>query len=273
MKQFKGKAIYNPRGKANEYSYWACNFYTGCSNDCDYCYCKKGFLSRVWSNEPKLKSCFRDEMHAAEVFEKELKQNISELQYHGLFFSFTTDPMLFGSTWESTLYNIQKCYSLGIPVKILTKMAEWVLDDAIFEPRLFNKSLTAFGFTLTGHDELEPNASSNAERILAIRKLHEAGYKTFASIEPIIDFPSAKEVIGQSMPFCDLYKIGLLSGGKYDRVEALNFVEWLSEESGTSMSGRVYIKESLRKLIGDEMSNYWGLFVDRDYNIFSTEIE
>jgi hypothetical protein len=26
MKTFNGKAIYNPSGKAGEYSYWACNF-------------------------------------------------------------------------------------------------------------------------------------------------------------------------------------------------------------------------------------------------------
>jgi len=29
MKTFKGKAIYQPAGKAAEYSQWACNFYTG----------------------------------------------------------------------------------------------------------------------------------------------------------------------------------------------------------------------------------------------------
>ena len=45
MKTFKGKAIYNPSGKAGEYSYWACNFYVGCSNGCEYCYCKKDILA------------------------------------------------------------------------------------------------------------------------------------------------------------------------------------------------------------------------------------
>lgn len=57
--RFNGKAIYNPSGKAGEYSDWACNFYTGCSNNCDYCYCKKGVMSHVWSDTPKLKKCFR----------------------------------------------------------------------------------------------------------------------------------------------------------------------------------------------------------------------
>ncbi len=62
MKNFKGKAIYNPSGKAGEYSYWACNFYVGCSNGCEYCYCKKGILSGVMGQDkPQLKKCFKDE--------------------------------------------------------------------------------------------------------------------------------------------------------------------------------------------------------------------
>lgn len=39
------KAIYQPKGAAREYSAWACNLYNGCSNQCDYCYCKRGVLS------------------------------------------------------------------------------------------------------------------------------------------------------------------------------------------------------------------------------------
>ena len=74
--RFNGKAIYNPSGKAGEYSDWACNFYTGCSNNCDYCYCKKGVMSHVWSDTPKLKKCFRDEEEAISIFEKELLANL-----------------------------------------------------------------------------------------------------------------------------------------------------------------------------------------------------
>ena len=124
MKTFNGKAIYNPSGKAGEYSYWACNFYNGCSNDCDYCYCKHGVMARNWSDTPKLKACFRDENHALEVFEKELKANLPELQKHGLFFSYTTDPML-PETTSLTISSINFCISNYVPVKILTKRADW----------------------------------------------------------------------------------------------------------------------------------------------------
>ena len=76
-KEFKGKAIYNPKGKAAEYSKWACNFYTGCSNGCTYCYLKKGRGSKVLGGDkPTLKKCFKDEAHALEVFEKEMYKTI-----------------------------------------------------------------------------------------------------------------------------------------------------------------------------------------------------
>ena len=95
MKAFKGKAIYHPSGKTGEYSEWACNFYVGCSNGCTYCYCKKGILARaIGGNVPTLKKCFKDEEHALKVFKNELEANFKELQKHGLFFSFTTDPFL-----------------------------------------------------------------------------------------------------------------------------------------------------------------------------------
>ena len=124
MKPFKGKAIYNPSGKAGEYSYWACNFYVGCSNGCTYCYCKKGILAPVMGQDkPQLKACFKSEKHALEVFGKELKENLEGLRKHGLFFSFTTDPML-AETYYLTLRAIGHCVNNSIPVKILTKCTD-----------------------------------------------------------------------------------------------------------------------------------------------------
>jgi len=189
-------AIYQPKGKAQEYAKWACNLYIGCSCGCHYCFNKHGrFAKTMGGNVPTLKKCFRDERHALEVFEKELLDNLSELQEHGLFFSFSTDPCL-PETWPLTCRAINMCRRYDVPFKILTKRTDWLIDEFIHELKtngtIWNREpkqhLWAFGFTLTGHDELEPGASTNAERIEAIKKLHNSGFKTFASIEPIIDF-------------------------------------------------------------------------------------
>lgn len=262
---FKGKAIYNPSGKAGEYSYWACNFYKGCSNGCTYCYLKKGVLAHAMGRDkPELKACFKDEANALEVFEKELLHNLDELRKHGLFFSFTTDPLL-RTTRRLTWKAVEICMDNNVPVKLLTKVgfSTW-MDTPVF----FKKDLVAFGFTLTGHDELEPNASTNAERIEAMKKLHEAGFKTWASIEPIIDFESSKRMIQQSTYFCDLYKIGLESGKKYDKQET-NLFMLSCLNSCVPNNNKIYFKDSFLKQAGINREDLHENCVTRKYNIFT----
>lgn len=264
MKTFKGKAIYNPQGKAGEYAKWACNFYTGCSNGCEYCYCKS-ILRGIWTDKPRLKSCFKDCIHAMEIFEKELRANLDDIREHGLFFSFTTDPMI-SDTVDLTYEALELCYELKVPVKLLTKCTDYLFYLQVNKTYRHRASI-AVGFTLTGHDELEPGASKNAFRIKAMRLLHKMGFKIWASIEPVIDFPSAKNMINATMYFCDLYKIGLKSGGKYDVVEAQGFVEWLNE----LQKPKIYLKESLQKLSRYTNSELDEYFVERDYNIFKNQ--
>ena len=92
------KTIYKPKGAALEYSQWACNLYKGCSNRCDYCYCRRGVLaSTLGVDKPVLKkSAGRDTKEAFETFKRELSLYRDEIikDGDGLFFSFSTDPML-----------------------------------------------------------------------------------------------------------------------------------------------------------------------------------
>lgn len=273
---YKGKAIYNPSGKAGEYSYWACNFYVGCSNGCTYCYCKKGILNGVMGMDvPQLKKCFKDENHALEVFEKELKLNYAVLQDCGLFFSFTTDPML-KQTIDLTFQALDSCLDYRVPVKILTKCTHFV-DTLIswYGEREYSKNI-AIGFTLTGCDELEPNASTNAERIEAMKKLHNAGFKTFASIEPIINLTASADMIIRSFEYCDLYKIGLESGKKYPKDLLLSFYVKMNLMLSCRSKTKVYWKDSVLKAIGHERKaciENFSATVDRDYNLFGKGAE
>ena len=273
-KQFnpKHKAIKMPEGAAGEYAKYSCNFYKGCSNECTYCFNNRW----KWGNVPTLKKCFKDEAHALEIFEKELRANLPELQKHGLFFSFTTDPML-SKIIGLTAFAIGMCSVVDVPVKILTKRAEWIKEIEICDVpvnhfnlygHIINISKIAFGFTLTGHDELEPNASTNVERIEAMRKLHEAGFKTWASIEPIIDFESSLNMIAKTMNLCDLYKIGIESGKIYNKQELFKFtavVRLMVEHKS-----KIYFKDSLLKAAGIDRSELPSNCVGRDYNIFNS---
>lgn len=268
---FNGKAIYNPSGKAGEYSYWACNFFVGCSNGCTYCYLKKGILAGVMGQDkPQLKKCFKDENHALEVFEKELKQNIVELQKHGLFFTFTSDPFL-SETIELTERAMELATDYDVPVKLLTKRADWL--DRILPGLPINerfKKLYTFGFTITGRDDKEPGASTNIERIDGAKRLHKAGFKTFASFEPIIELETTYDMILLTLRHncIDLYKIGLQSGKKYDKDKLLSFISRVLTMVVYAAEKKVYFKDSLLKAAGISRESLPSNCVTRDFNLY-----
>ena len=269
-KRFNGKAIYQPSGKAAEYSAWACNFFTGCSNDCEYCYCKRGVMSPVWSTEPRLKKCFKDRYDALAVFDRELKRNLEALRKSGILFSFTTDPML-PETHILTLCATQAANREGIPVKILTKRADTEIFDKLGDMDFKDRNLIAFGFTLTGFDDKEPGASLNDERIEAMREMHDLGFRTFASIEPVITPAMSRCMIESTHDFCDLYKIGLISGKGtdfYNKEHLTLFCKWLLTRDPGFF--KVYLKDTFLKYFNIPRENLCGNFVSGDYNIFKS---
>lgn len=209
------KAIYVPKGKAREYADYACNLYNGCSNKCTYCYNNCSRNSGVVGGENvRLKKTLIDESTAYETFKKELDAFKSEIiaGSNGLHFNFVSDPCLKETivlNWKCIDYAI----SQGVPCQVLTKRADW-LDHPAVQNALAHPDLLRVGFSLTGCDELEPGASSNAERIQTMRMLHDAGVSTWASIEPIIDPQASLKMILQARDCCDHYKIGVLSGIK-----------------------------------------------------------
>lgn len=264
---FNGKAIYQPKGRAGEYSAWACNFYTGCSNNCAYCYCKRGVMSHVWDTVPRLKKCFKNEEDALRIFVEEASKNLIALQQNGVFFSFTTDPML-PETIGLTQAAVSACMVLDIPVQILTKRADWELVVSNSTPEKA-KELLAFGFTMTGCDDLEPHASLNIDRLKKMMQLHKGGYKVFASVEPIVKIDASYSMINALSGWCDLLKIGLLSGKKeYDETGVRFLYEMLKDDTRGS---KFYLKDSFVDLLGLDRATLPAQFVGANYNIFTGE--
>ena len=137
----------------------------------------------------------------------------------------------------------------------------------------------AFGWTLTGHDELEPQASPNADRIKAMRSVGNDGFKTWASIEPVIDFRSSLDMIYQALNAgCQHFKIGLLTSNtrvcrdKYDMNDCLHFVEDVMRI--TSGKATVYWKQSVRDFIGHDLEFHIDIdehSVGKDWSIFNNK--
>ena len=277
-----GKCLYTPKGAAREYAAVGCNFYNGCRHDCQYCFLKRGVLSKTMGKtEVTLKKRFADENYALFVFKRECEKYVDHLRKTGIFFSFSTDPML-KETSMLTLKAAKFALDLDIPVKILTKCAYLHLYSKLFlveEIKKEKRHMMAIGFTLTGRDDMEPHADPNAKRIEAMRRVKDYGFRTFASIEPIIDFDSSFRMIEQSASCCDLFKIGLRSGVKKNYYNAdqcamfIGRVTALCEKVGF----KVYWKKSIHAYVQQHMADE-GFeaaltssenFVGMDYNLFN----
>lgn len=269
--------IKSPRGAAAEYAKHSFSAYKRCTNGCAYCYLNRGVLSKaLGTGTPELRSCFKNEDEVVRKFEKELKSQKEQLIADGgIFFSFITDPCL-----PETINLTTKCsffaMKRGVPVTILTKMTHWIYS--LYHRHLLNigeeTGLLCVGFTLTGHDELEPNADSNEARISAMKLLHDQGIKTFASIEPVIDFDSSLSMIEQTIDFCDLYRIGLRPGVKADYYDGDKLAFFIGQVEGLMQlkhaKAKVYWKESVRERVVFADPDYWTSRnnVNADYNIF-----
>lgn len=254
--KINGKALYTPKGAAREYGRVGCNFYTGCPHECQYCYLKRGAPSKqLGGNVVQLKKCFKDEADAIAKFKQDIERYKDVLRHTGVFFSFTTDPLI-PETRKLTLMAMLEANKNSIPVYILTKDASFI-HDAKFMERVVEDLDGTFldgvhwGFTLTGRDDMEPNASSNFDRIKAMQCMSSMGFKTWASIEPVIDWQHAYMVVKMTLDCCDHYKIGLRSGVKkdyYDLLQSGYAIEKLVNE--IVIAGRtVYLKESARKML------------------------
>lgn len=250
----KGKTIYQPQGKAGEYAKWTVSFYKGCRGDCSYCFLKKPPLSQNWHNPPILKKSLINRETAIKIFESEMLSNLTELQQNGLFFHFTSDPFL-PETMLLTFEALNLCNFHKIPCIFLTKQTGW-LDNSWMIQEIRRGKNNIVGFTLTGHDELEPGCSTNEQRILAMLTLRfRYRIKIWASIEPIIDFDSSFKMIIQSIKNCSHYKIGLLSGKKYNTRELKHFYnQVINLQVMQKVPPTIYWKESFIKQLNIQLT-------------------
>ena len=261
-----GKVIYTPKGAALEYGRTGANFYTGCPHNCEYCYLKRGIIGKaLGGTEVMLKKTLKDPDTAFETFKREAERHLDTLRETGVFFSFTCDPLI-RETQTLTTHAIGWLNKRDVPTWALTKNASFMEDlyfqVTVLDDKDFRKDIAHFGFTLTGRDDMEPGAATNDDRIWAMGEMHNAGLPTFASVEPVIDWPSTERVIRDSIPVCDHYKIGLRSGVKKDYYKPVEVFERIRAivDFITRRGKTVYLKHSVCNMIGDS-----NLFTYDDY--------
>lgn len=166
-----------------EYGDWAMNHVQGCAHGCKYpCYAflmAKRF-GRVKTYEEWLRPSLVD--NTLDLLCKELPKHKDKIKRVQL--CFTTDPFMMGypEVGKMSIDAIKLINSFGIPCVALTK---GVLPASLSELSKVN----TYGITLVSLDEgfcetMEPGAAHIADRLAALRVLHDAGCKTWVSMEP-----------------------------------------------------------------------------------------
>ncbi len=250
------KVIYKPEGPAAEYAVLGCNLYKGCCHQCTYCYLRRGPMGKQLGGAvPEIeKKVGGTEEKAYRRFCKEVDAYQEQFKTDGgIFFSFSTDPLL-QEQWNLTYSCARYALEHGVPVYLLTKAVWWMPNAQLLWAY---RDLLYIGFTLTGHNELEPYAPSNAERIRAISRLHSMGFKIWVSLEPVIDFESSLTMILNTTGLVDEYRIGLLSPyspKRYDWNECDRFVKHV-EKMQQEYGFNVIWKDSVKKFYNEEKTS------------------
>lgn len=236
--------IYEPKGKAREYSELAVNLYTGCSHACKYCYCPA-------ISYKKLEDFAKDPKPRADILKK-LEADAAKMkgETRQVLFSFMSDPYQSDEaaalTREALL--ILEKYEFK-NVSVLTKAGPRAVRD--FD--ILARNGWKFGSTLiftkeADREKWEPGTPALLDRARAIRKAHEMGIFTWVSIEPVIDPHQAIKVIQALRHDVDFWKVGKLN--HFPEIEKqIDWRDFYEQVKKNIPEEKVYFKIDLLKAV------------------------
>jgi DNA repair photolyase len=237
--------IYEPSGKAREYSELAANFYTGCSHACKYCYCPAIMRKSLkeWSESAHART------NIIKQFERDAKTATHEQKQKELLFSFMSDCYQNEEAAFLTRQALLIAEQNGFKkVNILTKAGfRAVKDFDIFQ----RNSSWKFGSTIIMRSEelreqWEPGAPSVQSRYEAVKIAHEKGIFTWVSIEPVVNTDEALNVITDIHQYVDFWKVGKLNHMK-EIEDTINWKQFLIDARRALIGKKYLIKKDLLK--------------------------
>jgi len=166
-----------------EYGDYTMNHILGCAHGCKYpCYAflmKKRFGKVTSYNdwlEPYLVS------NTLEILDKEIPRLKSKIK--SVHLCFTTDPFMYeyDEIEKMSLAAIKKLNDAGIKCTVLTK---GLLPIALATYSKENEyGITLISLNENYREKAEPGAAPYADRLAALKALHDKGCKTWVSVEP-----------------------------------------------------------------------------------------
>lgn len=227
--------IYPPAGRAGEYGDYAINIYTGCPHGCYYCYAARN--AKRWGKEF---THVEPRKGIVEAVKRQLdREKITGKLIH---LCFTCDPYPTGYDTSTTREIIKLLKEYGCHVQILTK-GDGSRDFDLLDGEDW------YGVTISCGDGMahiaEPEAVIPSERVKIAARAKEAGIKTWASFEPVLDPMPVLRTLDSSKIIFDKVKIGKLNYHPSE-INWAGFgheVEMLCQKLGLDY----YIKDDLRK--------------------------
>jgi DNA repair photolyase len=240
----KMKVIYEPSGRAREYSPLAANLYSGCNHGCLYCYAPD-------CTKRDRKEFYKIQSLRTAIIEK-LEKDCIGLQKSGnkerVLLSFVCDPyQKLDDTIMATRAALVLFKHYNIPFQILTKAGHRALRDFdLYKPG------DAFATTLTFMDPVkslyyEPQAALPGDRIATIMTAKKAGIETWVSFEPVLDDEEVYKLLDVTHEHVDLYKVGKISRFKPDKEIDWDRFAYTIVDKLEKYNKKYYIKDDLKK--------------------------
>jgi len=233
------------------------NPYTGCQFACMYCFASfmgrfVGETNQDWGNYVYVKT------NAVELIQKDIKRLMKKKPHPRVVLSTVTDPYQGVERKYRLSRGILEAFAENNyqgRVGILTK-SPIVLDDLELLKRIPNLEV---GLSITTSDDqlsrfLEVRAPSASTRIRTLKKLNEAGIKTYAFVGPFLPHMKLKSELVDEL-FSEIRK----TGTKDIKIEYLNLPK--------------YVRPRLNKLIKTETKEIQEVYETSQFKKYREEIE
>lgn len=201
--------IYEPTGRAREYSPLALNIYNGCAHGCIYCY-----VPAIMRRE---REEFKRDVMPRKTFNLEKLERDAD-RMHGdprqVLLSFTSDPYQPAEQeYRFTRESLRILLAHEMKVAILTK-SEAVIEDmgliAQFGKHVkVGTTLTTVSDVLSGN--WEPHAAAPGVRVGMLEMFHREGIPTWISMEPVMDAIESLNALRAALPFVGEVRLGKLN--------------------------------------------------------------
>lgn len=245
------KVIYEPKGRAREYSSLAINIINGCDMGCKYCYVpnmtykkRELFHSNSEHRKDVIANIEKDLIHLDEIGNKDL-----------VMFSFTSDVYQLDEEFNSiTRDAISLFRKYNHPFHLLTKGGTKAARDfdLYSDNDWFACSLTYFDKKKSL--EIEPRAAVPSDRIEALKIARDIGIKTWVSFEPTLDEEETYKLYEESKQYVDFYKVGKVSQYRTD-VDWDVFTNRIADMMEADRQS-FFLKHDLRKHLVKPLSEY-----------------